>query len=100
MWLTPISVSDLVMVMTDPELADYFLVRPPLSSSVSQQQTLTPVSRPTPTKRSSISLPGVWVPPIELHTPARERLFGYTPNGLLELWSEIRATLVVSPSRK
>jgi len=99
-WLTPISLSALVKVLTDPEVAQYFLVQPPRNPSVSQLRPLTQASRLTPTRRSSIRSPGVWVPPTVLHTPEGEPLFDYTPSSLRELLSEIMATLERSPGTK
>ncbi len=100
MWLASITLSDLVMVITEVHPRPIYLVQPAQLALEFQREARTLLSKRTPTRKSSISLPGVWVPPIGLHIPASERPFGSTPSGLQELWSEITGTLLVSPEPK
>ena len=100
MWLTSITLSDLMLVMGEVERRPVYLVQPPQQASEFQLPVPTLLCKPIPTRRSLTSLPGVWVPPIVFRTPGSERPFGYTPSGLQELWSEITGTLLVSPEPK
>ena len=100
MWLTSITLSDLMAEMAEVTPRPVYLVRPPLEASEFQLPIPTLLSKPIPIRRSLTNLPGVWVPPIVFRTPAGGPLFGYTPRGLRELWSEITGTLLVSPEPK
>ena len=93
MWLTPISLTDLVMELIDPGHDRYYLVQAPRSPLESLLRPLTQASRLTPTRRSLIRLPGVWVPPTVRPTRGGEPPFDYTPSALQELLSEIMGTL-------
>jgi len=99
-WLSSINMTDLLMALTEVYPRPIFLVRQPLEVSELQLELPTLLSKPTRTRRSLTSLPGVWVPPIVFRTPEGEQPSGYTRSGLRELWSEITGTLLVSPEPK
>jgi len=99
-WLASITLSDLVLVITEVHPRPIYLVQPAQLALEFQRMAPTLLSKRTPTRKSLISLPGVWVPPIVFRTPGGEQPFGYTPSGLQELWSEITGTLLVSPEPK
>jgi len=99
-WLSPTNLTDLIWILSQTERPPIFRVRKLRWDLEYLLPPLTPLCRPTPTRRLSTSLPGLWVPPTELRTQESEQLFEYTPSELQELWSEITATLLVSPKRK
>lgn len=100
MWLTLINLRHLVEILYRIQPQGIYLVQPPRNPSVSQLRPLTQASRLTPTRRSLIRSPGVWVPPIVSLTPEGEPLFDYTPSASRELLLEIMGTLVRSAKSK
>jgi len=99
-WLTRITLNDLVVELAEMRQRPIYLFRDPLIASESQPQVPSPPSKPIPTARLLTRSLGVWVPPIGFLTRGSERLFDSTPSGLPELWFEITATLLKSRKPK